>query len=304
MTLTVVLIGLSIFLGIFLVLILLLPSPSAESALLKEVTRQPRTGAEGGRPRLGLAALDVDRLARPFTLLRGLFAGKPNPDLIRRLSFAGYRKPGHADMFLVSRVALPAFLGLCVALLVRDNIILFLFLALALGFFAPDFWLARAITKRRQNIRLSLPDGIDLLAICIEAGLSLDQAILRVGQELRLSHPDLSDELLQINFEQRAGVPRIEAWKALADRLDLENVRSFVAMLIQTDRFGTPVSKSLGNFSDALRIQRRQHAEEMAAKTTIKLVLPLVLLIFPEVFIVTVAPAVLMLIRNMANLVS
>jgi len=304
MTLTLALIGLSIFLVVFLVMILLLPSASPESTLLKEVTRQPRSGAEGGGLRSGSTGLDVDRLAKPFSFLRGFFAGKPNPDLVRRLSLAGYRRSGHADMFIVSRVALPAFLGLCVAILVKDDIILFFFLALVLGFFAPDFWLARAITKRRENIRLSLPDGIDLLAICIEAGLSLDQAMLRVGQELRISHPDLSDELLQINFEQRAGVPRIDAWKGLAERLDLETVRSFVAMLIQTDRFGTPVSKSLGNFSDALRVQRRQQAEEMAAKTTIKLVLPLVLLIFPEVFIVTVAPAILMLIRSMADLVS
>ena len=303
MTLTVALFGLGIFLIIFLFLILVLPRPSAESALLKEVTRQPRIGVGGGGPQSGLGGLDIDRLAKPFAFLRGFFSGEPNPDLVRRLSFAGYRKRGHADMFLFSRVAVPTVLGLCVALLVRDNIILFFFLALALGFFAPDFWLARAITTRRERIRLSLPDGIDLLAICIEAGLSLDQAMLRVGQELRLSHPELSEELLQINFEQRAGVPRIDAWKALAERLDLENVRSFVAMLIQTDRFGTPVSKSLGNFSDALRVQRRQQAEEMAAKTTIKLVLPLVLLIFPEVFIVTVAPAILSLIRSMTSLV-
>lgn len=303
MTLTLALIGSGFFLIIFLFLILLLPRPSAESALLKEVTRQPRIGVEGGGPQSGVGGLDVDRLAKPFSFLRGLFAGEPNPDLIRKLSFAGYRKTGHADMFVVSRVALPAFLSLGVALLAPDNILMYFFLALALGFFAPDFWLARAITKRREHIRLSLPDGIDLLAICIEAGLSLDQAMLRVGQELRLSHPDLSDELLQVNFEQRAGVPRVDAWKGFADRVDLENVRSFVAMLIQTDRFGTPVSKSLGNFSDALRVQRRQKAEEMAAKTTIKLVLPLVLLIFPEVFIVVVAPAILTLIRSMAHIV-
>jgi len=304
MTLTVALIGFGVFLVIFLFVILLLPSASRESALLKEVTRQPRMGAEGGGPPPGSAGLDVDRLARPFTLLRRFFAREPDPDLVRRLSLAGYRKSSHADVFLVSRVALPAFLGLGVALLVRDNTILWIFIALVLGFLAPDFWLGHAITSRRDQIRLSLPDGIDLLTICIEAGLSLDQAILRVGQELRLSHPDLSEELLQINFEQRAGVPRIEAWKALAERLDLESVRSFVAMLVQTDRFGTPISKSLGNFSDALRVQRRQRAEEMAAKTTIKLVLPLVLLIFPEVFVVTVAPAILMLIKNMATLVS
>src|SRR5947207_15331655 len=114
----------------------------------------------------------------------------------------------------------------------------------------------------------------------MEAGLGLDQGIVRVGQELRLSHLELSEELMQINFEQRAGVPRITAWKSFADRVDLENVRSFVAMLIQTDRFGTPLSKSLGNFSDALRTQPRQLATERAGKTTMTLAPPLVLFIF------------------------
>jgi tight adherence protein C len=113
----------------------------------------------------------------------------------------------------------------------------------------------------------------------------------------------LSEELLQVNFEQRAGVTRIAAWKAFADRADVESVRSFVAMLIQTDRFGTPIAKSLSAFSDALRTQRRQHAEEMAAKTTVKLVPPMVIFILPDVFIVTVAPAVITVMRSMANIV-
>jgi len=122
-----------------------------------------------------------------------------------------------------------------------------------------------------------------------------------LGQELRVSHPALSEELLQINFEQRAGVPRITAWKAFSDRVDLESVRSFVAMLIQTDRFGTAISKSLGTFSDALRTQRRQLAEEMAAKTTVKLVLPLVLFIFPAVGIVVCGPPFISIIRHLDN---
>src|SRR5207249_3974275 len=124
------------------------------------------------------------------------------------------------------------------------------------------------------------------------------QGIVRLGQELRVSHPVLADELLQINFEQRAGVARITAWKGFADRVDLESVRSFVAMLIQTDRFGTPISKSLGTFSDALRTQRRQRAEELAAKTTIKLLFPLALFIAPSMGIVLLGPAFLSLIKG------
>src|SRR5947208_13120443 len=180
---------------------------------------------------------------------------------------------------------------------------MYFILAVGLGFFAPDFWLNWATNKRRERIRLSLPDGLDFLAICLEAGLGLDQGIIRLGQELRVSHPALSEELLQINFEQRAGGPRIAAWKNFADRVDLESARSFVGMLVQTDRFGTPISKSLGAFSDALRTQRRQKAEELAAKTTIKLLFPLALFIFPSVLIVIATPAFITIGKNLSHIV-
>ena len=175
---------------------------------------------------------------------------------------------------------------------------MYFILAVGLGFFAPDFWLNWVTNKRRDRIRLSLPDGLDFLAICLEAGLGLDQGIIRLGQELGVSHPELSEELLQINFEQRAGVPRLTAWKTFSDRVDLESVRSFVAMLIQTDRFGTPLSKSLATFSDALRVERRQKAEEAAAKTTIKLLFPLALFIAPAMGIVLLGPAMISIVKS------
>lgn len=121
----------------------------------------------------------------------------------------------------------------------------------------------------------------------------MDQALIRIGDELRLAHKDLSDEFLFIRLEQRAGKPRIEAWRNMADRTGLEVFRSFVSMLVQTERFGTPLSKSLGYFADSLRTRRRQQAEEMAAKTTIKLVFPLVFFIFPSMFIVLLVPAII-----------
>ena len=150
---------------------------------------------------------------------------------------------------------------------------------------------------------LSKPDGLDLLSICMEAGLGLDQGIVRVGQEMRVSHRALSEELLLVNFEQRAGVQRTAAWQGFAERTNVESVRSFVAMLIQTDRFGTPIAKSLNAFSDALRTQRRQKAEEMAAKTTIKLVPPLVFCIFPATGVVTVGPALITVGKNLSHIV-
>jgi len=287
-------VGLSLFIGFLFLFLLLMPRASAAGALLQQVTRPIR---EEGEP-AWRSALDVDFLAKPFTLLRKLFAPEPDPKLVRRLMLAGFRRQAHADIFLGSRLAVPATLGILVALFASSNVILFFFIAVGIGFFLPDFWLTWATNRRRDKIRLSLPDGLDFLAICLEAGLGLDQAIIRLAQELKISHPELSEELLQLNFEQRAGVPRIAAWQSLSDRVDLESVRSFVGMLIQTDRFGTPISKSLGAFSDGLRLQRRQKAEELAAKTTIKMLFPLALFIAPAMGVVLLGPPALSLVKH------
>ena len=297
------LLGLCLFAVFLVAFFFMLSGSSAESDRLIEVTQQARR--HQGETSSGLFAsfLNADVLAKPFTFFRKFFSSEPDPGLVRRLMLAGYRKPAHADIYLGARLALPALLGISVALLIQSNVFLFFLVALVVGFFAPDFWLSHAINKRREHIRLSLPDGLDMLSISMEAGLGLDQAIVRIGQEFRMSHPALSEEFLQINFEQRAGVQRIAAWKGFADRANIDSVRSFVAMLIQTDRFGTPVSKSLGNFSDALRLQRRQQAEEKAAKTTIKLVPPLVFFIFPAVGVVTIGPAVILVAKSLEHLV-
>ena len=282
--------GVTLFAALGLSFVLLMGRTSASAALLEEVTRQVRAGG----PALSMwrSAVNADTMAKPFTAVRRFFSSEPDPEIVRRLMLAGYRKPYHADIFLGARLAVPALLGLGVALLFSDNTVILFLIAVVLGFFAPEFWLSHAINKRREKLRLSLPDGLDLLSICLEAGLGLDQAIVRVGRELRVSHPALSEEFLLINFEQRAGVQRNAAWQSFAKRADFESARSFVSMLIQTDRFGTPIAKSLSDFSDALRTQRRQQAEERAAKTTIKLVPPLVFFIFPSMGVVVVGPAV------------
>ena len=299
MDISIIVLGIVLLVGFFLVF-LLLGRPSPQSVLLAEVTDQVyQSGSENVRK----GWLDTERLAKPFGWFRGLFNGGPSPQLVRRLMLAGYRKPFHADIFAGIRLLLPVIAGMAVALWIRENVIFLFILAVVLAFFLPEFWLNYAIKKRREHIKRSLPDALDLLAICMEAGMGLDQAIVRIGQELRLSHPELSEELLQINLEQRAGNPRIGAWRNMADRVDVESVRSFVNMLVQTERFGTPISKSLGAFSDALRTQRRQRAEELAAKTTIKLVIPLVLFIFPSIFIVTVVPAVITLMKSFGTVI-
>lgn len=299
---TVILLGAALFTMFLLMFLLLLPRSSAQSVLLEQVRREVQQRDTAVLP-WWQAAISADILATPFTMFRKFFATEPNPDLVRRLSLAGYRKPSHADIFLGSRLALPAFLGVAAALYFQQNTFIFFLMALIAGFFIPDFWLSHAINKRREKIKLSLPDALDLLSICLEAGLGLDQGIVRVGQELRLSHRELSEEFLLINSEQRMGVQRIAAWQAFAERANVESVRSFVAMLVQTDRFGTPIAKSLSVFSDALRTQRRQQAEEMAAKTTIKLVPPLVFFIFPSMGVVTVGPAIITVSKNLAHIV-
>jgi len=140
------------------------------------------------------------------------------------------------------------------------------------------------------------------MVVCVDAGLGLDQALQRTGQELGASHPVLAEELMQLNLEQRAGKPRIDAWRDMADRTQLETVKGFANMLAQSDRFGTPVSRALSTFADGLRKKRSQLAEEMAAKATIKLMFPLVLFIFPAMFIVLLGPAALTISRNLGAL--
>jgi tight adherence protein C len=301
----VILLGIGLFL-IFLALTMYLTAGvSHESALLETVTkgtRRPVRDTEDEEEEESRVGLLLDRLTKPLRALRGLISAKPDSALSRRLSRAGYRRPAHVDLFLAARLAVPAIAGLTVVYTISEGVFLFLIIAVVIGFFAPDFWLTEAVNRRRRRIDRSLPDGLDLLAICLEAGLGLDQAIVRVGNELKNTHPDFSTELLTINFEQRAGVPRIESWKAFSDRLDSESVRSFVAMLIQTERFGTPIALALSAFSDSLRIQRRQKAEELANKAAIKLLFPLVFFIFPLVFLVTVGPAIISLLHSLEEL--
>lgn len=302
MTPLILLLGIGLFLAFLLLFFFLTAQTSPQSVRLDQLTRQPRLGTREGFAEPDRFTSYLERLAKPFSIFRSFFSHQPDTGIVRRLALAGYRKPEHADIFLGARLALPLILGLSVLLLVHEGTIFLFGITVVLAFFVPDLWLGQAINRRRDRIGLSLPDGLDLLSICIEAGLGLDQAIVRVGHELRISHPDLSTEFLQINFEQRAGVPRIESWRAFAARFDLESLRSFVSMLVQTERFGTPIAQALSTFSDGLRLQRRQRAEEMAAKTTVKLVLPLALFIFPPMFIVSAGPAIIVLIRNIGVL--
>jgi tight adherence protein C len=171
--------------------------------------------------------------------------------------------------------------------------------ALLLGYLLPDLWVTWRVRSRQHRLRLALPDGLDLLVICVEAGLGLDQALMRVSQELRVAHPELSDELQLVNLEMRVGKTRLEALRELAQRTGLDDIKALVAMLIQTDRFGTSVAQALRVHSDELRMKRRQRAEEMAAKTTVKMVPVLVFFIFPALMVVILGPAALAIMRQL-----
>jgi tight adherence protein C len=223
---------------------------------------------------------------------------------LQRLQRAGFRDASAVKVFYGSKVLVP--LVLCLICLVTGlwtfNPMMVFLLAAALGFLAPDFWLSRRIKTRGAKIRRGLPDVLDLLIICIEAGLSLDQATSRTAVELVQAQPELCDELHVVVLEQRAGRPRNEAWKHLSERTGVDAVRNLTQMLIQAEQFGTSIGKTMRVHADTLRTQRIQAVEEAAAKTTVKLIFPLVLFIFPSLFVVVLAPAMISIMQSFSDL--
>lgn len=221
--------------------------------------------------------------------------------LEQRLAAAGIKSPLAAVVFRGAEIVLPVLAVLAVfgffGLSDRTGWIAALF-AGALGYLAPGFFLDSRIGARRKQIRNGLPDLLDLLIVCLEAGSSLDQAVIKASEELGIAYPALAEELRVLSTETRAGMPRLEAFRNLAQRTKVEDVRALVAMLVQTDRFGTSVAQTLRTMADDMRLKRRQAAEEMAAKVGVKLVFPLVLFLFPALYVVVLGPAVIQFLRN------
>ncbi len=220
--------------------------------------------------------------------------------VVQRLTRAGYRNESAVRVFYGYKVFVP--LALCAIALVSGVAKMSPFFVyascLGLGFLAPDFWLGRKIKTRQKKMERGLPDVLDLLIICIEAGLSLDQATARTAEELQKAQPELCDEFGILVLEQRAGRARSEAWKNLSDRTGVESIRNLVSVLVQSEQFGTSVAKTLRVHSDTMRTKRIQQVEEMAAKTSVKLVFPLVFFIFPALFLVTLGPAVILMMES------
>jgi tight adherence protein C len=218
--------------------------------------------------------------------------------LRRQMARAGYHTTTPLIVYSISRLVLPVVLGLIPLVFapVSQAWVICAILAL-LGFQLPGFVLARKIQARQKVIQNGLPDALDLLIVCLEAGSSIDQGIAKVADELALAYPALAEELQMVITETRAGKPRLEAFKNFASRTGVDDVRALVSMLVQTDRFGTSVSQALRTHAEVSRTKRRQRAEERAAKIGVKLVFPLVFLLFPAFFTVTLGPAVVRFVR-------
>jgi len=218
--------------------------------------------------------------------------------LRRRLAVAGIHSFGAAVLYSVAELTLPfVFAGPALLWMVGPVAWIVAIIAGLIGYMIPGLILARLIHNQKRRIENGLPDALDLMIVCIEAGCGLDQAIQKTSVELEISHPALAAELRLITTEVRAGKNRMEAFKNFAARTKVDDVRALVAMLVQTDRFGTSIAQALRTHAETSRTKRRQRAEEKAAKIGVKLVFPLVFFLFPAFYVVTLGPAVIQFVR-------
>ena len=285
----------SVSITVFLIaaaLILLLGGKETIDTRLMEISAPPPPISpdimEAPTSGLARAAAGITSIFKP---IRSVVSGS-DEDMAYRLALAGFRKAEHIEIFTATKMLLPVA-AIVAGSFFGNNMMAAILVGVVLGFIAPDVVLTQLTSRRQGGIRRALPDALDLLVICMEAGLGIDQAMVRVGEEIRLTSPALAEEFQIINREQRAGKPRLDAWRSMAERVDIDFVRQFVAMLVQTERFGTPIANALGQFADTLRTRRTQVAEETAAKAGVKLLFPLVFLIFPSIFVVALGPAII-----------
>jgi len=224
-----------------------------------------------------------------------------------KLSNAGFRRDNAAMMFLSSKTILAILAAIASGMYVLTGgddlthgagVVLF---CAAIGFMAPNVWLSMAASKRAEQVRCGIPDALDLMVISVESGLALDAAIQRVGDEMNQVHPILAEEMQLVTMESQMGIPRAEALTNLATRTGIREMRSLVAIINQAERFGTSIARALRIQADTMRTKRRQAAEERAQKTTVKLMAPLILFIFPAILVVLAGPAALKMIRTLAD---
>jgi tight adherence protein C len=251
-----------------------------------------------------------DRLKSVLQVLgQRVEGGRNDTTAVRRfLVQAGYPDQSAVSIYWATRVALAV--GLPIAGIVilpllgagSSQVLLGLLWLGTVGWIGPTFFVRSRLKARQKEVQLALPDMLDMLVVCVEAGLGLNQALVRVSDEIDHVSGVMSEHLTMVNLEMRAGTPRDEALKNFAERTGLPDIRSLVSMLVQTDRFGTSVADALRVHSETMRTKRRQRAEEAAAKTTIKLVFPLVLFVFPAMFVVVIGPSALAIFRTFSKL--
>ena len=283
-----VFLSISLMMGAFGAHLVFAPRRAAIGRLADLKPAQPTTFTES------LVTSEIDVTAA------GLSPDTPTSALLLN---AGFRNHSTLRVYQFSRLGLAVVLGCLPLLLSMSKAIApgsaFLLMAslLATGYMLPRVFLTVKARRRQHRLRLSLPDALDLLVVCVEAGMGLNQAIVRVSEELAGTHPEIADEFRIVNLEIRAGRTRPEALRAMGERTGVDDIISLAAMIIQTDRFGTSIARSLRVHSDSLRVERRQRAEEAAAKTTIKLIFPLLFCIFPSLFVTILGPAALHLLK-------
>ena len=249
----------------------------------------------------------TERIAEPINRLLPVSATEAEK-LQKKLMHAGFRSRNapliYRSIQLLSMASFPAAVGLFCAIIARplSSAVFWILAAFVVGFFAPRYILGRMIRSRQLRIRWGLADALDLMVISIEAGLGLNAAMLKVSSELNKVHVDISQEFELANLEIRVGREREEALRNLAERTGVDDLRSLVAMLIQTDRFGTSIAKAIRVFSDSLRTKRRQRAEQAAQKAAVKLLFPLACFLFPTLFIAILGPALIQLMDTLGHL--
>ena len=220
---------------------------------------------------------------------------------------AGYRSPDAATAFraiqITLMVAIPSVLMTICFILDRPvtNFLIWGLLGAALGFYLPRYVLHKKTSGRQQRITWALADSMDLIVVAVEAGLGLNAALNRVGEEIKDLHPDMHDEMALVNLEIRVGRSREEALRNLAERTGVDDIRSFVALLIQSDRYGSSIAKAVRVFADSLRTKRRQRAEQASQKAALKLLFPLTMFLFPVIILVVLGPAILNLVDVLFN---
>jgi tight adherence protein C len=223
----------------------------------------------------------------------------------RRLIRAGLRGPNALKILYGTKLVFGILVPVCVSLMLSGsdmqptNKLLAILIAIAAGFFGPNEYVKLVSQRRQKEVRRGLPNALDLLVVCVESGLGLDQAILQVSKELEQAHPEITEEFGLVNLELKAGKRRVDALRNLADRTAVDELKKLVAVLIQADRFGTSISQSLRGHADFMRVQTRQAAEEKAAKLGVKLVFPIFFCILPSLFVVTVGPVAMRIIREL-----